>query len=116
MRRALKAIALLAITVVIVPVTTAGTVLAAFLFLPLPATLPEARQTVDSQISRIYDMNGAEIGSFRQFEITDPVQPEDIPPVLKNAVVAAEDRRFYQHGGVDVRGTLRALWADLRNR
>jgi penicillin-binding protein 1A len=116
MRRALKAIALLAITVVFVPVATAGTVLAAFLFLPLPATLPEARRTVDSQISRIYDMNGQEIGSFRQFEITNPAKPEDIPQVLKDAVVAAEDRRFYSHGGVDVRGTLRALWADLRNR
>ena len=30
--------------------------------------------------------------------------------VLKHAVVAAEDRSFYSHGGVDLRGTLRALW------
>src|SRR3546814_2818037 len=29
---------------------------------------------------------------------------------------SAEDRSFYSHGGVDVRGTLRALWADIRNR
>ena len=36
--------------------------------------------------------------------------------MLKDAVVAAEDRNFYSHGGVDVRGTIRALVADLRNR
>jgi penicillin-binding protein 1A len=44
------------------------------------------------------------------------VRPEDIPLVLKQAVIAAEDRRFYSHGGVDVRGTLRALVNDIRNR
>ena len=34
----------------------------------------------------------------------------------RQAVIAAEDRDFYSHGGVDVRGTMRALIADLRNR
>ena len=41
-----------------------------------------------------------------------PVEPEDIPEVLKQAVVAAEDRRFYEHRGVDARGLIRALRAD----
>jgi penicillin-binding protein 1A len=115
MRRWLKAIALLVITVVAVPLTTAGTVLTAFLFLPLPASLPEARRSIDAQISRVYDINGREIGTFQQFDITNPVKPEDLPGHLKNAVLAGEDRRFYEHGGIDVRGTLRALWADVRN-
>ena len=35
--------------------------------------------------------------------------------MLKDAVVAVEDRDFYKHGGVDVRGSLRALVADIRN-
>src|SRR5947209_8032190 len=113
--RLIKAVAILLLTGILVPVATAGTVLSAFLFLPLPATLPEPRQTIDAQISRVYDINGNQIGVFRQFEITQPVEPKDIPDVLKKAVVAAEDRRFYQHGGVDVRGTLRAMWADLSN-
>jgi penicillin-binding protein 1A len=115
MKRLVKAVSLLVVTVLVVPVATAGTVLAAFLFLPLPATLPDARQSVDSQISRVYDINGDEIGVFRQFEITAPVQPGDIPTVLKNAVIASEDRRFREHGGVDIKGTIRAFWADLRN-
>ncbi|MEN3356247.1 MAG: hypothetical protein V7637_229, partial [Mycobacteriales bacterium] len=36
-----------------------------------------------------------------------------IAPVMRKAIVAAEDRRFYQHGAVDARGVLRAAAADL---
>ena len=114
MPRLVKALALGAVAAVLVPFLTTGTVLAAFLFLPLPATLPAERQGIESQISRVYDIDGNLIGQFRRFEITEPVQPEDIPQVLKDAVIAAEDRRFYAHNGVDIRGTLRALWADIR--
>ncbi|MCH2219899.1 MAG: transglycosylase domain-containing protein, partial [Dechloromonas sp.] len=38
---------------------------------------------------------------------------KDIPPVLKDALLAIEDSRFYDHSGVDYRGVLRALVADL---
>ena len=113
--RVLKAIGVVLLTSLLVPVATAGTVLGAFLFLPLPATLPDPRPGIDAQITRVYDINGSEIGQFRQFDITEPVQPSDIPKVMKQAVIAAEDRRFYDHGGIDLRGTFRALWADVRN-
>jgi penicillin-binding protein 1A len=111
----LKALTLLVVTAVVVPVTTAGTVLASFLFLPLPASLPEARATVDSKVSHVYDSQGNEIARFQKFDVTQPVKQGDIPKILKQAVIAGEDRRFYQHGGVDLRGTLRALWADIRH-
>ena len=39
-----------------------------------------------------------------------------ISPWMKHAIVAAEDKRFYEHRGVDVRGMARALWADVSNR
>src|SRR4051812_19772091 len=39
---------------------------------------------------------------------------DQLPPVVVDAVLAAEDRSFFDHGGVDPWGTLRALWADLR--
>src|SRR5438105_15951331 len=103
--RLVKAVAVVLLTGILVPVATAGTVLSSFLFLPLPATLPQPKPTIDAQISRVYDINGNQIGVFRQFEITQPVQPRDLPTVLKQAVVSAEDRRFYKHGGIDVRGT-----------
>ena len=35
---------------------------------------------------------------------------------MKQAIVATEDKRFYQHRGVDVRGMARALWADIRHK
>jgi penicillin-binding protein 1A len=38
----------------------------------------------------------------------------DFPPLMKKAVVEMEDRRFYQHGSIDPRGMMRALWVDLR--
>src|SRR3954469_8339995 len=41
---------------------------------------------------------------------------DQVPPVMIDAVLAAEDRTFFDHGGVDPWGTARALWADLRNK
>ena len=44
------------------------------------------------------------------------VPSEDISPWLKHAIVAVEDKRFYEHRGVDLRGITRAVWADITNR
>lgn len=116
MGRTLKLLAALVVVAVVTPVTSAGVVLATNLFLPLPADLPARTPPAPSQVSHIYDAAGNEIGTFRQFETSIPVAQGDIPEVLQQAVVAAEDRGFYSHGGVDVRGTLRALIADIRHR
>ena len=35
---------------------------------------------------------------------------------MKQAIVAVEDKRFYEHNGVDVRGIVRALWQDIRSQ
>jgi penicillin-binding protein 1B len=52
---------------------------------------------------------GADMG-----ENIRPVRLPDVPAVLRNAVLATEDVRFYEHGGVDPRGILRALWTNIR--
>ena len=52
---------------------------------------------------------GADMG-----ENIRPVRLSDVPAVLRNAVIATEDARFYEHGGVDPRGILRALWTNVR--
>ena len=44
------------------------------------------------------------------------VPSDGINPWMKHAIVAAEDKRFYEHRGIDVRGMARALWADVSNR
>ena len=43
-----------------------------------------------------------------------PVELDEVSPDLINAVIAAEDDRFYQHSGVSVSGVLRAMWVNLR--
>jgi penicillin-binding protein 1A len=116
MRRLSRAVIALLVSAVTVPIATATTVLGAFLLLPLPATAPTLRPAIESQISHVYDINGNEIGVFRKFEQSIPVQRSDIPAILKQAVVASEDRNFYSHRGVDIRGTMRALLADLRGQ
>ncbi len=44
------------------------------------------------------------------------VSSEAIAPIMKQAIVAAEDKRFYEHNGVDMRGIVRALWQDIRSQ
>ena len=41
---------------------------------------------------------------------------EDMPDTIKNAIVAAEDKSFYEHSGVDLRGIIRANFNNLKNR
>jgi penicillin-binding protein 1A len=113
-RHTLRSLLALGIVGFVTPIVSAGVALAALIFLPLPATLPEAQPGIESTVTHVLDSELNEIAVFREFETRTPVAPEDIPQVLKDAVVAAEDRNFYSHGGVDLRGTLRALWTDLR--
>jgi penicillin-binding protein 1A len=40
----------------------------------------------------------------------------DIAPIMKQAIVAIEDKRFYEHRGVDLRGIGRAVWADITSQ
>jgi len=119
-RSASRAFALFVLCSVVTPIAVVVTILATFFFAPLPAKLPDPRPTVASRISRVYALDEAgnrqEIGAFREFEQNTPVRPSDIPEVLKRAVISAEDKGFYTHGGIDPRGSVRALWADLRKQ
>jgi membrane peptidoglycan carboxypeptidase len=79
----------------------------------LSSSLPPERPSVISGLTRIFDDTGKQIGLLREFDLSIPVNQEDIPRNLKQAVVAVEDRRFYSHSGVDDRAVLRAIWANL---
>jgi len=112
-----KAVATFLVVAVLIPLVTAGTALASIVYLPLPAPpLPTPKPGIESRITRIFDVAGKEVGLLRKFDTSIPVKSGDIPDVLKQAVVAVEDRRFYSHGGIDPMGALRALWADVRGR
>ncbi len=41
---------------------------------------------------------------------------DDVSPIMRQAIVSVEDRRFYEHNGVDTRGIARALWEDIRSK
>ncbi|HSS09125.1 MAG TPA: biosynthetic peptidoglycan transglycosylase, partial [Acidimicrobiales bacterium] len=99
-----------------VPLVVTATVLGALLFLPLPASVPQPKPVAAIAPTQVYDRYGNLIATFRAFDQSIPVAEKDIPAVLKEAVISVEDRNFYKHGGVDPRGSLRALVADIRNK
>src|SRR5919198_771470 len=61
---------------------------------------------------RIYTAEGIQIGEFGE-EPRAVVAIADVPIALKNAIIAAEDERFYEHAGIDYIGVLRAAYANL---
>src|SRR5204862_1538889 len=61
---------------------------------------------------RIYTAEGTLIGEFGE-ERRAVVSIADVPPQLKNAIIAAEDERLYQHPGIDYIGVLRAAYTNL---
>jgi penicillin-binding protein 1A len=61
---------------------------------------------------RVYTIEGVLIGEFGE-ERRVLVDIKDVPQVLVNAIIAAEDERFFQHSGIDYQGVARAAYANL---
>jgi penicillin-binding protein 1A len=106
-RRPALAVAILAL---LVPIAVlAAYVLAAFATLPpLGGVVPEAGQralVVEADDGRTFATRGA----FQGEKLTE----KTLPPRLAEAIVAIEDRRFYSHWGIDLRGLLRAMWRNV---
>ena len=66
-------------------------------------------------ITRIYDRNGQLIRSYSR-EKRMLLEEGEVPEQLTNAILAIEDSNFYEHGGIDLKGILRALVANIRER
>jgi penicillin-binding protein 1A len=65
----------------------------------------------------IYANDGHTIlATLRGSESRILVGTEDIAPIMQQAIVAVEDKRFYEHRGVDLRGIGRAIWADITSK
>ncbi len=79
------------------------------LFNSLPSDL-----TVDSpsEATRVLSADGKPIATFYA-ENRVKVRLDQMSPYIKNAIVAIEDRRFYEHAGIDPQGILRALVSNL---
>jgi penicillin-binding protein 1A len=65
----------------------------------------------------VYASNGKRVlAILRGEEDRVLVKTEDIAPIMRQAIVAVEDQRFFEHNGIDLRGVGRALWADIRQQ
>jgi penicillin-binding protein 1A len=79
--------------------------------------LDPSRQVAREENSYILDFSGSRnLAVLRGGENRVIVESGEIAPVMKQAIVAVEDRRFFDHRGVDARAIVRAFWADIRNR
>ncbi len=79
--------------------------------------LPEIASLTDYRPKlpmRIFSADGVLLGEFGE-ERRNFTPIQQIPQVMKDAVLAAEDSRFYQHGGVDYKGVVRAALENLRD-
>lgn len=90
-----------------------GAGVAAWVAQPVPQRL---LQQPPAPTLRLLDRSGAPLRTTRTGEgaLHQWIPLGDMDPALLVAFVAAEDRRFYTHRGVDVRALGRALWADVR--
>lgn len=70
-----------------------------------------------AETTKIYDSSQPPvlIGELRGLENRQALSAGSIPQVMRDAVVAIEDERFYAHKGVDFLAVVRAVWANLRN-
>jgi penicillin-binding protein 1A len=86
---------------------------AAYMYLAPQLPSAETYRTVQLETPlRIYTADNRlidEIGNRRQ-----PLEFEQIPEVMRNAVIASEDPGFYSHPGVDIRGLMRGFWGFIR--
>jgi penicillin-binding protein 1A len=66
--------------------------------------------------SIIYDLNGNELDRLHGDENRVYAELDEIPLYLQQAFIAIEDERFYSHNGVDVKGMMRALYVNIKER
>jgi penicillin-binding protein 1A len=91
---------------------TAVVTLAAAMIYPNLPSLEALKDYRPKQPMRIFTEDGALIGEFGE-ERRAVIKIKDTPRFLRQAILAAEDERFYQHGGVDTLGVLRAALSNV---
>jgi penicillin-binding protein 1A len=84
-----------------------GTLVYVYSQLDLPETPPPLQTTY------IYDSDGNQIATLHAGVDRTIIPLREMPKALRNAVIAVEDQDFYEHGGIDPIGIVRAAWTDL---
>ena len=109
----LKALKFLVICVICLMIMGAS-VLYGFSSLFAPPNMDET--LIPDAASQFYDINGNVIYTTLSEERRIPVNIDKIPKHVQKAFIAIEDNRFYEHSGIDYRGTARALVSTLSGR
>jgi penicillin-binding protein 1A len=78
-------------------------------------SLNELHPVLPGSPSQIFAADGSSLGYIYSPDIRNPIAADRIPNILKEATIAIEDRRFYQHGALDYQGILRAAVKDAVN-
>ena len=95
-----------------VALALAGAIAAGALYYIVSSKLPDVQSLREVELQEpmyVYASDGklmAVFGETRRY----PIEMKDVPERLKQAFLATEDARFYEHGGVDYKGIARAVW------
>jgi penicillin-binding protein 1A len=116
-RARVKKLRLLAIVVPLILLAVVSTVFG--MMMAVASDLPDLenrKEYQDARNSVLLDAQGNSIGVLTNNQSRVLVRFEDIPRNMRNAIIAIEDRRFYENSGVDVRGIARAFSQDILQR
>lgn len=69
-----------------------------------------------SETSLVYDANGMLISSLKGEKDVYYIELKDIPSDVVEAMISIEDKKFYQHPGIDFKAIIRAAWALVENK
>jgi membrane peptidoglycan carboxypeptidase len=106
--RRLRFAARVALVLVLAGIVGTGTFVAGLLAAPIDlAVVPPPTAVL------LLASDGRQFATLQPAQRYEDVLPEDIPQVMRDAIISAEDERFLSHGGVDALATVRAAWRDL---
>jgi penicillin-binding protein 1A len=66
--------------------------------------------------SRLYAADGTRLGFIQADVLRTPVPSSELPQIVRDATIAVEDQRFYEHAGVDFEGVVRAAMKNLSSK
>jgi penicillin-binding protein 1A len=114
-RRRRSAVAALAAVLVLVVLAAAAAAGGVFAF-GASCDLASLRPVSIGANSFVYAADGSLLGSIPAERNREPVSLDRMSPWVPKATIAIEDRRFYDHGGLDAEGIARALWENVKAR
>ena len=113
-RRTIARIAAVAVLIVTAPLALLALLPTVLSTVAPPLSKTDDLYTVNRPLAFTFlDANGQEVG-HRGAIIGERLHLSDMPSYLPAAFIAMEDRRFFEHHGVDLRGLMRASWRNLR--